>query len=69
VSVPKGGQTVDIGRGRVAQFVHWHLTRDGWVPEIVEGTFLRLVKAGWVIRDAKGDELVLERDTWEWVKP
>ena len=65
----KGGQTVDIGRGKRAEFVRWHLTRDGWVPEIVAGTFVGLTKTGWELTSSTGATILLERGEWDWVHP
>lgn len=58
-------QAIDIGRGKVAEFVRWTSSRDGWQPELVTGTFVNVTANGW--RIIEGDRvLVLNSDEWDW---
>ena len=57
----RGGQTVDIGRGRRAEFVRWV----GATAEIIVGTFTGLTPDGWKVVTDSG-EVELTRDEWNW---
>ena len=65
----RGGQTVDIGRGKHAEFVRWTLTKKGWVAQTISGTFLRLNGDSWIIRMADGTQRAVDRDEWDWCQP
>jgi hypothetical protein len=65
VREPRGGQTVDIGRGKVAEFVRWVPSAEAWAPQTISGTFVRLSGNGWIVL-VDGAEVYLDRETWDW---
>ncbi len=60
-TIARGGQTADIGRGRLATFVRWN----GDDAELICGTFLGLTPNGWSI-DVGGKTIEVLRDEWDW---
>ena len=54
--------------GAKARFIRWIHTRDGWYPEIIQGTYRGRETGSWRV-DIEGGEQVLFETTWAIYRP